>query len=412
MSGVVMGIKRKRIARNLVLVGDLVKCRIKRGRKYHEWTAPVQGKLAYSTAADGTLKPTAKLTRWLAEIEAAVDDRRFDALRQTHIRRRGLTIGELLAAYRDAAEARRTSFGVPAERSQRLVESRLLLVARGCGLGERDLVEQLTPDAIAQWVERRVAKRAAAGTPRERALATAVATLRSARDICSRWAMDYYRRSGIDVPPCILEWPHFKSKHSPQWEDPPKALKDRLLAEARKLRADNPAVWVLYHVLISFGCRPVDALALRMEDFEMLPGADGSKRRCLVYTPRKTRNSSGRRVVVPVADRVWQELAEGRKAAGCGPGGLLVPSVPGHRGREQVLEDLNAWMRSIGWKQEDYHYAAYNLRKLFTSAVLTEHGEQIASDLCGSSVAMVRRSYGAFFHERLPTVDVSSVICR
>ena len=81
-------------------------------------------------AADGTLKPTAKLTRWLAEIEAAVDDRRFDALRQTHIRRRGLTIGELLAAYRDAAEARRTSFDVPAERSQRLVESRLLLVAR------------------------------------------------------------------------------------------------------------------------------------------------------------------------------------------------------------------------------------------------------------------------------------------
>ena len=214
--------------------------------------------------------------------------------------------------------------------------------------------------------------------------------------------MDYYRRSGIDVPPCILEWPHFKSKHSPQWEDPPKALKDRLLAEARKLRADNPAVWVLYHVLISFGCRPVDALALRMEDFEMLPGADGSKRRCLVYTPRKTRNSSGRRVVVPVADRVWQELAEGRKAAGCGPGGLLVPSVPGHRGREQVLEDLNAWMRSIGWKQEDYHYAAYNLRKLFTSAVLTEHGEQIASDLCGSSVAMVRRSYGAFFTSGSP----------
>ena len=84
--------------------------------------------------------------------------------------------------------------------------------------------------------------------------------------------------------------------------------------------------------------------------------------------------------------------------------------MSGRRGREQVLEDLNAWMRSIGWARSKYHHGAYVLRKLFTSAVLTEHGEQIASDMCGSSVAMVRRSYGAFFHERLPTVDVASVI--
>jgi integrase len=239
-------------------------------------------------------------------------------------------------------------------------------------------------------------------------LAVAADLLNSARGIFARWALEEYRRQGIEIPDCVLRWPRPATSWRPQWQDPPRELKLKTLAEAMVLRQTQPMVWILFHVLLSFGCRPNDALNLRLSDFQMMPCANGM-RRCLVYRPNKTQNRNAKTVTIPVPDRVWRELLEARSSAGCDDE-LVVPSIPGHRGRQQVQEELNKWMRSIGWSRQHFYAGAYNLRKLFTSAVLVAAGEQAASDYCGSSIAMVRRHYGAFYTERLPEIDAAAIM--
>ena len=401
--------RSERLGRNLILREGVVKCFIKRQKKIYEWTAPCQGGAAFSVV-DGHKKPTKRLLSWLAEIETALDEKRFEALKQTHIRQHGTTIGGIIESYTKAAVARRTVCGSPTERSARLCVSRLRMIAEDCKLADGDQLDKLTPEAIDGWVDRRVRRWTTQARPREKVVAVARDLLTSARGVFSRWALDAYRREGIEIPECIGQWPQLASTWRPQWQDPPTELKAKTLAKSEKLRKADPATWVLFHVLISFGCRPVDALELTAANFCMLPAKDGKTRRCLSYTPSKTRNANGKRVVIPVPDRVWDALEAARRDCKCDADGFIVPTVPGTRGRATVLENLNKWMRGIGWKRPFFYQGAYVLRKLFTSAVLTEHGEQIASDFCGSSVSMVRRSYGAFFHERLPEVDVTAVI--
>jgi integrase len=286
---------------------------------------------------------------------------------------------------------------------------RLRHIARRCGLAESDSLTKLTPDAIDAWLARRVKEQTTLERPREKALAVASDILNGARGVFARWAMDEYRRQGIEIPDCVLRWPRPATSYRPQWQDPPLELKLATIRRAEELKKEQPKVWILFQVLLSFGCRPNDALNLRLGDFKFLPGADGKPRRCLVYRPNKTRDRNGKLVTVPVPERVWSELAAVRKRLKTGDD-LLVPSVPGHRGRQQVQEDLNKWLRSIGWTREHFYQGAYNLRKLFTSAVLVSAGEQAASDFCGSSIAMVRRHYGAFYTERLPEIDTAAVI--
>jgi len=399
--------KRVRIARNLILADGVVKCRIKRQNKFMEWTSPYQGDRAYSMRA-GVMVPKPALLKWLANVETALAEKRWEALTSTHIRRGTVSISKLIDVYEAAAARRRAVAGTPTERSTRLVVQRVRQIARAAGVAENETIDKLTPETIDKWIAKRVLDQTTSDRPREKALAVAADLLNSARGIFARWALEEYRRQGIEIPDCVLRWPRPATSWRPQWQDPPRELKLKTLAEAMVLRQTQPKVWILFHVILSFGCRPNDALNLRLSDFRMMPGANGM-RRCLVYRPNKTQNRNAKTVTIPVPDRVWRELLEARSSAGCGDE-LVVPSIPGHRGRQQVQEELNKWMRSIGWSRQHFYAGAYNLRKLFTSAVLVAAGEQAASDYCGSSIAMVRRHYGAFYTERLPEIDAAAVM--
>jgi integrase len=399
--------KRVRIARNLILADGVVKCRIKRKNKFMEWTSPYQGDRAYSMRA-GVMVPKPALLKWLANVETALAEKRWEALTSTHIRRGTVSISKLIDVYEAAAARRRAVAGTPTERSTRLVVQRVRQIARAAGVAENETIDKLTPETIDKWIAKRVLDQTTPDRPREKALAVAADLLNSARGIFARWALEEYRRQGIEIPDCVLRWPRPATAWRPQWHDPPRELKLRTLEAAKELRRDQPRVWVLFHVLLSFGCRPNDALKLRLSDFQMMPGANGM-RRCLVYRPNKTQNRNAKTVTIPVPDRVWNELTIARAAADW-KDELVVPSIPGHRGRQQVQEDLNKWMRSIGWTREHFYAGAYNLRKLFTSAVLVAAGEQAASDYCGSSIAMVRRHYGAFYTERLPEIDAAAIM--
>lgn len=401
--------KRERLGRNLVIANGVVKCLIKRAGRFHEWTSPLQGISAYSTDKDGEKTPKAALVRWLAQCEKSITDKRWEAIKETHIRRGSVTIGGLIAAYEAAAERRRMVSEVPQESSVRLSLSRLRMIVKGCGLTESDGLSKLTPAAIDQWIEKRVAKFTTAKRPKEKALATAVQLLNSARAVLSYWALEDYRRTGVEIPECVLQWPHPAVTWKQQYKDPPRDLKLNTLKKAELLRKDNVMVWVLFHVLISFGCRPGDALRLTWDNFKMLPGPEGKLRRCLVYRPHKTSNKNNKLVVQPVPDRVWDELEAAVKQCK-EDSDYVVPTVRGNRGRATILEDLNKWLRGIGWTKDKYHSGAYNLRGLFTSAVLNAFGEQVASDFCGSSVAMVRKHYGALYTDKLPEIDTAKVI--
>ena len=294
--------KRVRIARNLILADGVVKCRIKRKNKFMEWTSPYQGDRAYSMRA-GVMVPKPALLKWLANVETALAEKRWEALTSTHIRRGTVSISKLIDVYEAAAARRRAIAGTPTERSAGFVVQRIRHIARAAGIAESDTIDRLTPEVIDKWIAKRVLDQTTPDRPREKALAVAADLLNSARGIFARWALEEYRRQGIEIPDCVLRWPRPATSWRPQWQDPPRELKLRTLEAAKELRRDQPRVWVLFHVLLSFGCRPNDALKLRLSDFQMMPGANGM-RRCLVYRPNKTQNRNARTVTIPVPDRV------------------------------------------------------------------------------------------------------------
>lgn len=401
--------KRERLARNLVIADGVVKCRIKRAGKFCEWTAPYQGRSAYSEAADGSKKLKTELLKWLADCEKAIAEKRWEAIRSTHIRGGSATIGSIIAAYQKAAEHRRAVSGTPTEHSVRLAVGRLRQISSAMGFTDADPLESMTHEKVDRWVESRVREYTTPDRPREKAVATAAALLNSARGVFARWACEEYRRNNIALPECVKDWPRPAVTWKPQYRDPPRSLKMETMRRAAELKRSNPKVWILFHVLISFGCRPGDALRLTTDNFQMLQGADKTERRYLVYRPNKTSNKNAKQVIQPVSDRVWNELEQVRKQVG-GDEDFIVPTMKGHRGRATALEALNAWLRDVGWSADTYRQGAYNLRGLFTSAVLNTFGEQVASDYSGSSLPMIRRHYGALYVDRLPEIDAVKVI--
>lgn len=399
---------RTKLARNLVVQDGIVKCRIKRQGKYVERTAPYQGDHAYSVGKDGALKPRAALIKWLAEIETAISEERFSALRATRMRGGTPTFSELLAVYRRECEIRRDTTGRPVTSSIASQAGCLRRMIEGLGLSLSDRIDKLTPNAVDRWVAGKTSL-APKGELRDKALYSVRSEILQARCVFSAWLMAKYKAAGMEVdddfqkriPIPVCAW-------TPVYRDPPDALKRATVEGAESLKIEKPAVWSLYWLILSFGCRPSDAMRLRWGDFREIEG-DGGSRLYLVYTPHKTRTSSRRSVTIPVADSVWRELT-----AVCPRGDadeMIVKAYDKAKGRRSAHLELNAWMRSIGWSGEaGYRKAAYELRKLFTSAVRNTYGVQAASDFCGSSVTMVQKYYAATYITRMPTPDTAAII--
>jgi integrase len=399
---------REKLGRNLVILNGVVKCRIKRKSKFHEWTSPYQGEHAYITGKDGIKKPRPVLIKWLGECEKGIAEERWEALRSTHIRGGTPTVQEVITAYVKECEARMATTGSPVRTTITGSLNCLKRICKGAGVALSDSTAKLTPDVIDKWMRDTTGK-IPVGPDRDHAVYVANSTLRQAKGVFARWLLEKYRKAGIEIPSFVLQWPSYGGVWTPKYKDPKADLKRRTIDEAEKLRAEKPKVWVLYWLIVNFGCRPGDALRLKWENFVKLPGQAG-ERRYLIYQPHKTKAKKGHDVTIPVPDAVWKELTTTRPRGDEPDSTQITQPHDTLRGRMGTLEELNRWMRSIGWDRETYKKAAYELRKLFTSAVRNTYGVQLASDWCGSSVQMVQQYYAATYIDTMPEIDASAVI--
>lgn len=392
---------RIRIGRNIVEQDGIVKCRIKRHGKYIERTAPYQGNQAYSKTRDGAVKPKPALTKWLAEMERALAEKRFDSLRACRARGGTPTIAEILRLYNKFCSERNLLTGSPSTKTIGANEACLKRIVTQLGLSTSDRVDKLSPDAIRKWVAG-IAEQHDKGEARDKAIYVANSVLQQARSVFSLWLVNEYDKAGLSIPPDVRKWPRFSGVWRPTYKDPPGDLKRVTISKAADLRKEQPSVWVLYWLLLNFGMRPGDALRLTWSNFRAIAG-DSTGRRYLVLKPNKTRKCS-RIVTIPVDETVWSELTLTRP----------VDQDPDERivqGGRKTLNALNAWLRSIGWTRDNgYFKAAYEIRKLFTSAVRNTYGVQLASDYCGSSVRMVEQYYAATYTERMPTISPAKII--
>lgn len=399
---------REKIGRNLVVLNGVVKCRIKRRGKFHEWVAPYQGEHAYSCGKDGVKKAKPALVKWLKECERAIAEDRWQAIRSTHIRGGTPTIQEIFDAYRKEAEARQATTGSPSTRTITQCCGSLKRIVEASGLSVNDRVDKLTPEVIERWMIGRTSLQPK-GEARDHAVYVCASILSQARCLFAKWLVVKYTKNGMSIPECVMQWPRYDAVWVPKYKDPPEDLKRRTIDAGEELRREMPHAWVLYWLIINFGCRPGDALRLTWGNFKMKPGA-GGERMYLEYAPHKTKASRGNTVNIPVPAAVWQRLVEARPRGEEPDDSLIVQPDGQRKGRAGTLAALNAWMRGIGWSRENYKKGAYELRKLFTSAVRNTYGVQLASDWCGSSVKMVQQYYAATYIERMPEIDAGAVI--
>jgi integrase len=401
---------REKLGRNLMIMNGVVKCRIKRKSKFHEWTSPYQGEHAYSVGKDGTKKARPVLLKWLGECETAIAEERWEQIRATHIRGGTPTVAEILTVYKRECEARQATSGTPVTTSITAGKNCLKRVCKGCGVALTDRLDKLTPETVDKWV-RESTGNLPKGETRDRAVYVMNSVLTQARCVFAHWLIERYRKAGIELPECVTRWPRYGDVWTPKYRDPPAALKRKTMEAAETLRREQPKVWTLFWLIVNFGCRPGDALRLKWSNFKTLPGESG-ERRYLVYEPNKTRRKNGAVVTIPVTDKVWTALTEGHEEQiSCfGPDQQIVETYDGKSGREGTLRALNQWMRETGWDRGTYSKAAYELRKLFTSAVRNTYGVQLASDWCGSSAAMVQQYYAATYVDKMPEIDATAII--
>jgi integrase len=401
--------KRERLARNLVILDGVVKCRIKRRNKFHEWTSPLQGEHAYSVSKDGLKSPRPAVLKWLGRCEKAIAEERWEALNETRIRGGTPTVQEIMAAYVKQCELKRATTGSPVVSSMTASVASFRRLCAEAGVSQSDRISKLTTETIEAWMKSR-SEKYPKGFEREHAIYVLNSMLRQAKSLFARWILIRYSKAGMEIPECVRQWPNYNDVWQPRYVDPPAELKRKTIDKAEELRAARPRAWVLYWIMVNFGCRTGDAMRLTWGNFVMIKGETG-ERRYLVYKPNKTRASKGNTVTIPVSDSVWTELQLTRPRGSDADDSFIVQATKfvDSRRRHTVV-DLNNWMREIGWDAKTYNKASYELRKLITSAVRNTYGVQLASDWCGSSVAMVQQYYAATYVERMPVIDASAVI--
>lgn len=388
-----------RIGHNLVTRNGVVFGRCRFRDRLHWSKAPIQGERALHRRRDGRVEVTRELKRWLAEWEGAIKAERWEALRTAQERPGWASMERVLQVYPRAAAAQYARSGAPRPATAAATAARVRKLLEELGLPESVSTAALTPERIDDWLTRRVADAEDA----DRARRSAASSLNQARAIWARWAMPEYRRAGLTVAPCCLEWRRIRAPSVP-YTPPPDELRRATATAFARLEQEDPPLWTAAALMFLFGMRPVDAKVLTWERFVQ---ADG--RRLLSYMPSKTRlSAAGRQVTIPVAEAVYQRL---RVAAG-GSEPFVVPAEHATAREDMFKRRLNRWVRGLGWDRARFPKAGYELRKLFASAVLNTAGIEWAAAYLGDNPETVRKYYAAVWHERAPLVDPAAAILR
>ena len=291
--------------------------------------------------------------------------------------------------------------GSPAPATAHDCGNRLRMIADGCGVGETGCVAELTASKVRGWLEGRVM--AAPEGEAARARYSAWRTIGQARAVWAGWTRVEYRERGIELPPCLDEWPKpgRNAARPPAKERPGRELILATLEAYNRLEQENPRLWLAATLLFYFGMRPSTARQLTWDDIEERDG-----RAVLRFTPAKTEHSA-------TEDRAQEHvLPDGllaRMRAANGEPGAIVPAASDTARFDVFRRELNEWMRAVGWDRARFRKGAYNFRSLYNSIVAHYHGAQVAADLIGDNVATAKKFY-TFSVTARPTIDPAAMI--
>lgn len=318
------------------------------------------------------------------------------------------TLEALCVAYKAAAAEQYASSGSPRPGTVTGNVGRLRGIAGEMGVLALDTVDKLTVAALRTWMRDKVF---ASGADQEAQARTRYSCWRSvavAKSVWAPWARDAYAAVGIQIPDCLLAWPHPPrgAAAAPQVQIPSDELMAATIEAYDALEASNPRLWLAATMVLMFGMRPrVDGSRAEWAWF--------SKRGdewWLEYTPSKTRGRTTEGSAV-VSIRLPTALYERMRRAN--PKDGYVIDADCDRDRWDVFaRDLCAWQRGNGWDPKKYHKPAYMLRKLCASAVAKASGGnvQTAAAVLGISVATVIKHYAADFRTQQQSFDVANVI--
>ena len=186
------------------------------------------------------------------------------------------------------------------------------------------------------------------------------------RGVFAKWCRPYYSDAGWEIP--TFDLPSFRAK-APRYVRPSLEMIARVKAWYGTLTGEH---WFAATMMLEFAMRNGDVLRLRDENFIEKEG-----RHYLNYTPHKTELSSGRRVLWPIHDTIWQTFED--------YGGLASLDVT-----DETFDDLNRDLRALGFCGSK---GAYELRKICIDHVYQKYGAEMAVSLSGDDIKTITRYY-------------------
>lgn len=335
------------------------------GGKLIRKKAPMQGALVLNSRG----KPTPECRKWYQQwAEGLINEGWVLSHDGVAGRRKALTLGELIAMYREVAEVEYLEHAEPSRVTAVESVRSFKLMMGVMGLKEGDPLEKLTEDILREFIGVYLKQ----GVKR----ITAWNTLGRLRGLFAKWALARYRDRGYEVT--LPEWPVRKHAGAPQYERPPDELRRKTLAWYAQLEERDGAMWVAVTMMLEFGMRNGDAERLEWKNFRKQNGMW-----VLTYQPNKIRTrTGGRSVNWPVSKITYGKLrAMGGK----------VRVIPGDA--VEVLKRVTREMRELGWSRERYAKGAYELRKMCIDAVYTKMGLERAVQISGDNASTVSHYY-------------------
>lgn len=326
----------------------------------------------------------------------------MSALEASRARSAWPRIGRLFDVYREASVRQYAIDGKPAASTVRKniaqVENLVRQVLGASNVAEL-LVDQLNAELVERYVEMAVAAAGEDYRLQSRYRVTASSTVRQAKSLFTRWAMNYYR-GRLDLPPCIGAFVSAgKSAKRSRYQIPPAELREKTLAEAETLRKAAPDLHAVFALCYDMGMRAGEAVEARWTWIEE-EGVNGDLRRFMHICRRSDwkgpKNAYDHKV--PVSTAAWQALQEVRMSEDP----YILPGGNKTARRNLVGRRFAAWMREIGWDPDTYPKAAHELRKLAGSMWYTRAGLQWAARWLGDSAATVDYYYADLTEHRAP----------
>ena len=287
------------------------------------------------------------------------------------------TVGTVCAAY----EAWPTAKPRPHVRRQNVDRLRQILreVCRG-----RDIDQVSTGELTAETVRAFVAaQRARVGATWQRYKGSAArmldehsvtmstaSTLRQARSIFSRAALDYFRECGLVIAN-VSAWmrQHVEQPRRSAPEAPPAEAIAALLASGPELRSQDPAAYVAMLLIAELGLRPVEMVAARET---WIHRTAETWTMSIIKRPEENFDPKQTQGHLALDDKVKAELDA---FAHLRTDGYLVPGGTGSA-RRAVIRRLSAWCRRY---LPDADKAAYELRRYAGSRVLDATRDPVAA---------------------------------